>query len=406
MAALVLVAGSLLAGCGEGRSTHAVLNADAPTALADRAVHISVSGLRGGERVSVAASAPDVRGQVWRGDADFRADAHGTVDLVRDRSTSGTYTGVDGMGEFWSMNPPGGGPVLDAFSPPTSSYSVTISVTSHGHRLAERTLTRQWIGTGVTHKPLTLAADKVYGDLFLPPPGTPRHPAVMLISGSGGGEFPPEVASLLASHGYPAMSLAYFGVPGLPPALQNIPLEYFTRAARLLASQPGVDPAHLVALGNSRGSEAALLLGQRYPALIHGVIVYVPSATVNVGYPSAKSRAWTDGGRPVPLGFIPVDHISGPVLAIAGSQDRLWPSETAAREITSGLDAVHDRFPHRALVYQGAGHGVDGVLYLPEGTTMRHPLTGAPTVLGGTRPATAAAQRQAWDQVLGLLAAL
>lgn len=404
VATTLLITGSLVAGCGQKHSTHADLVVDAPVALADRAVHISVGGLRAGDRISVTSAASDYQGKSWRGEATFRADDHGTVDLQRDRPTSGTYTGVDGMGLFWSMNPVDGNPDLQSFYGKPPSFAVTISVSSHGKRLARRTLTRQWLASGVTQKTFTLAADKVSGVLFSPPAGTPRHPAVLVIGGSEGGNSGLPEARLLASHGYPALSVAYFAEPGLPKTLQNIPIEYFARAARLLAGQPGVDPAHLVVQGYSRGSEAALLVAQLYPGVVHGVLDYSPSDLAHGGYPSGV--AWTAGGRQVPLASLAVDHISGPVLAIAGSQDKLWGSEASARQIMSELDWTRTRFPHRMLVYPGAGHSVGTFPYVPAGTKFLHPITGKPFDLGGTRQANDAAQRQGWDQVLGWLAVL
>ncbi|WP_211246008.1 acyl-CoA thioesterase/bile acid-CoA:amino acid N-acyltransferase family protein [Actinomadura oligospora] len=377
---------------------------DAQTGLADRAVHISVSGLRAGDRVSVTATASDYQRKSWRGEVTFRADAHGAVDLGRDRPTSGTYTGVDGMGLFWSMNPPSGDPDQQGFYAPEPSFQVTIGVTAHGKRLAQRTLTRQWLASGVTQKTFTLAADKVSGRLFLPPRGTPRHPAVLLIGGSEGGNTGLPEAALLASHGFPTLSVAYFAEPGLPQTLQNIPIEYFARAARLLAAQPGVDPAHLIVQGYSRGSEAALLVAQLYPGIVHGVIDYAPASTIHGGYPSGV--AWTRGGEQIPLAPLAVDHINGPVLAVAGTQDKLWASEASAQQIMSELDDAHDRFPHRTLVYPGAGHGVGTFPYLAGGTKLRHPVTGLLSDLGGSRPANAVAKRQGWDQVLGFLSGL
>jgi dienelactone hydrolase len=261
-------------------------------------------------------------------------------------------------------------------------------VTAHRHRLTTRTLTRQWLSAATTHKTLTLTADRIFGNLYLPPAGTPRHPAVLLLGGSEGKDADRWEAALLASHGYTALSVAYFAEPGLPSTLQNIPLEYFTRAARLLAAQPGTDPAHLIVQGYSRGSEAALLLGQHYPDLFHGVIVYSPSAQANSAFPAPGGIAWTDHGQPILPGTIPTDHINGPVLAIAGTQDHLWPSATWARQIMTELDQTHDPFPHQALVYPGAGHGVGTFPYLPAGIQIHHPITGQTIDLGEPAPPT------------------
>jgi dienelactone hydrolase len=405
---LVVAVGCVVAGCGPRHSVHAVIGVDAPVALADRPVHLTVSGLVPDDTVEVSAAARDGLGTQWRSRAVFRADGRGTVDLDQARPRSGTYTGVDGMGLFWSMVPPTGDPDATSFRPSLPrrqpSYGVQIIVTAHGRRLAARTLNRAWLASGVTDRTLTPAADKVDGELFLPPPGHGRHAAVLLFGGSEGGNSGVYEAALLASHGFPALSLAYFGEPGLPATLRNIPLSYFARAARLLAGEPGADPAHLVVQGYSRGSEAALLLGQYDPGLIHGVIVYSPSSMANAGLPGGV--AWTMGGRPVQEGTIPLDHVDGPVLAIAGQQDVLWASAPSARQIMTELDLDHDRFPHQALTFPEAGHGVGTFPYVPAGVRATNPVIGQVLQLGGTRAGNAAAKAQGWPKTLAFLTAL
>jgi dienelactone hydrolase len=409
IAALLIVTGYASAGCGQQHSRRAVISVDAPTALADQPVHVKISGLAPRDTVSVSAASVDHLHKQWRGQAAFRADSRGAVVLDRARPISGTYTGVDGMGLFWSMEPLTGNFAEGGFVPRypdlQSAYTVQITVTAHGRRLAGRTLTRQWLNAGVTHKTFTVATDNVSGEVYLPPAGTGRHPAVLLFGGSEGGNTGSFDAALLASHGYPALTLAYFGEPGLPTTLHNISLGYFARAARLLAAQPGADPARLVARGYSRGSEAALLLGQYYPGLIHGVIVYSPSEMVNQGFPDA-GVAWTDNGRPIAQGTIPLDHISGPVLVIAGTKDLLWSSAPSARHIITELDLDHDRFPHQALTYEGAGHGVGTFPYLAAVTQVRHPVTGRLIDLGGSRGADAAAKEQGWPKTLAFVASI
>ncbi|MFX9069660.1 hypothetical protein ABTN30_20420, partial [Acinetobacter baumannii] len=61
------------------------------------------------------------------------------------------------------------------------------------------------------------------GTLFLPQSKN-RLPLIITLSGSNGG-FSENRAKLLASNGFAVLALAYFGVPGLPPHLQEIPLE-------------------------------------------------------------------------------------------------------------------------------------------------------------------------------------
>ncbi|MDL4816813.1 acyl-CoA thioester hydrolase/BAAT C-terminal domain-containing protein [Actinomadura opuntiae] len=203
---------------------------------------------------------------------------------------------------------------------------------------------------------------------------------MLLVGGSEGGYGPVYEGALLASHGFPALSLAYFDAPDLPATLHDIPLEYFARAARLLAAQ-------------------------QHPGLVRGAVVYSPSATVNPGFPDQRDNAWTDHGRPVPTGTtIPLDHVSGPVLAIAGAKDGIWPSADSARLIMTELS--RSRFPHQALIFPGAGHGVGTFPYLAEGTRTRHPVTGTVSDSGGGREGDALAQEQGWPKVLAFLGGL
>ncbi|MQY32415.1 hypothetical protein SRB17_03630 [Streptomyces sp. RB17] len=400
---VAVVIGWGAAGCESGAhgSSRAVIAVDTPTALADQVVHLKIGGLEPHDEITVGSSATTHDGKVWHGRATFTADDHGLVDLSTTRPVSGTYDTVDGMGLFWSMRPATSVPNSEDFAPLypelSPSYTVKITVTAHGRQLASRTLTREWEAEGVSARTLTLAQDKVVGEMFLPRPGTPRHPTVLAFGGSEGGVSGMKfAAALLASHGYPTLALGYFSMPGLPARLHNIPLEYFATAARLLADQPGADPAHIIAMGYSRGSEPALLLAEDYPDLIHGVVVYSPSSNVNPGYPG-RGNAWTKDGQPIPQGGIPLDHLSGPLLAIAGADDALWPSPTYVEAITDELHADHDRHPYQAPVYPNAGHGVGTFPFLAE-------TTGSAESLGGSRAGNAVAKEHGWPKVLAFLA--
>ena len=65
------------------------------TAVADRPVHVRVSGLLARETVSVASQAADAQGARWRGEATFAADGDGVFDLDRSAPVSGSYGGTD-----------------------------------------------------------------------------------------------------------------------------------------------------------------------------------------------------------------------------------------------------------------------------------------------------------------------
>ncbi|HVA59228.1 MAG TPA: acyl-CoA thioester hydrolase/BAAT C-terminal domain-containing protein [Mycobacteriales bacterium] len=100
---------------------------------------------------------------------------------------------------------------------------------------------------------------------------------------------------------------------------------------------------------------------------------------------------------------IPVERILGPVLAICGGQDELWPSCSYSEQITARLDEHHDPFRHRQLSYPDAGHGVDILLpNLPTGGTETSSPLGT-LYLGGSPVANALARQDAWPQLLSFL---
>jgi len=103
--------------------------------------------------------------------------------------------------------------------------------------------------------------DGLVGTLYLP--GTPPPwPAVIVVGGSSPGIFGLP-GLMFASEGIAALALGYFGMPGLPPTFERIPLEYFGIALRWLARRPDVRQNAIGVAGASRGGELALLLAAR-----------------------------------------------------------------------------------------------------------------------------------------------
>ncbi|MFI9274533.1 acyl-CoA thioesterase/BAAT N-terminal domain-containing protein [Kitasatospora sp. NPDC052896] len=407
-AALVVVLTATAAGCGEVPRAAPVIRTDQASAPLDESAHLRITGLSPNERISVAAEAVDAENVTWQSGAEYRADRSGTVALDTARPLNGSYQRPDGMGLFWSMVPSSGDSGQAVFVPRPRAdrgYDVWLAVAASGRRTAVRTLTRVGQGPGVTRQVLQPRLGGVAGELYLPAPGTPRHPPVLLIGGTTEDEALGPTAALLATRGYPALSVAYPGQAGLPGTLTDVPLEYFRAAAQLLAGQPGTDPAHLAVLGYARGSEAALQLAQDYPDLVHGAVLYAPADRVGVAF-HGPGAAWTLAGRPVPSGPIPVDRVNGPVLTLAGGQDPLWPAASAAQAVTAALDAAGHAYPHKTLVYPQAGHQVGTFPYQPGGIRLTDPLTGVVTDLGGSPAANAGARADGWPQVLSLLGSL
>lgn len=383
------------------------------TFLIDEPIPIVISGLPFGRTVTVR-----LRGgedSEWSSSARFTAGQDGVVDLGRMAPASGSYQGVDAMGLFWSAHRDPAAqrtPTIDG-NPPAQAWRLTAEV--DGSVVAETTVQRRAVAADVK---VTMVRENGLVGAFYQPPGEGKHPAVIVLTGSGGG-LPPVAshAGGLASRGYAVLALAYFNAEGLPPSLTRIRLEYFGKALSWLVAQPSVDPSRIGVLGVSRGGELALLLGSVYPK-IRTVVAYVPSNVVWPGCCGMRNApSWTAEGQPlafVRLGVrdpvereratIPVEHIKGAVLLISGRQDQVWNSSEMSEQVMARLRRNQFPYAYKHLSYDGAGHAIGR----PYTSTMdlndvRHPLTGKLMHFGGTPEGTAHAREDSWRQMLAFL---
>ena len=386
------------------------------TAVMDVPVSIRLTGLPADTAITVAATAKDRRGVTWNSSAVYRSDGAGQLSLDQAPS-SGSYTGSNPMGLFQFMLPPASAPLDDtALIPSGTGLAVRLTASVDGKQLANAVAVREPPkAAGVTERSYRPSPDGIYANLFLPAHPAGQHPGVLVFGGSEGGDSGDLDAALLASHGYPAMSLAYFKEPGLPQTLTNIPLEYFTRALTVLGGAPGVDPRHLLVSGVSRGSEAALLLGAYFPKLVAGVIAGVPSSVINPSNVAGNPPVWRLGGRPLPTvpfhdfdnpdpadaqqSVIPVERIHGPLLLICGTSDTVWSSCGYQDAITTRLAAHHFRYPVTALKLDGGHFVADPVRYY-SATNLSF------TDGGGTASSDLPAEATFYAKVLDLLASL
>ena len=277
--------------------------------------------------------------------------------------------------------------------------------------------------------------DGLVGTLFLPA-GPPPHPVVIAVGGSAPGIFALP-ALPLAAHGIATFALAYFGTEHLPQELKRIPLEYFGRAIRWLASREEIRPAAMGIAGGSRGGELALLIAATYRE-IKAVVGWAPSGLLYAGLSrtaEAPVSAWCHDGCDLPFarfeptavdwhqtplrltrGFvaglsdtatasaaeIPVERINGPVLLISGTDDQVWPSNLLAEIAARRLRDRGHPFSVEHLSYEGAGHGI-----MPPhpqvsfgATHFVHPVTGLDFELGGTPELNAKASVDSWERIV------
>jgi dienelactone hydrolase len=381
--------------------------------LLDETIPIVVTGVAPQSAVTVHARGGGGPDMAWTSSATFVADGSGRVDLTQIAPSKGSYKGVEPMGLFWSAEREKAAPASGADETVGGSpASWTLTAEVEGRVLARTTIRRLAMSRGTRVTPVREAG--LVG-AYYEPPGEGRHAAFLVVGGSGGGLPPPGgIPGGLASRGYAVLSLAYFGAPGLPRSLSNIPLEYFGKALSWLAAQPAVDAGRVGVVGVSRGAELALLLGAVYPAL-RTVVAYMPSNVVWGGCcDPAAEVAWTIGGRPLAAmrrargrqvaqgdPEIPVEKIQGAVLLISGRDDGVWDSSEMADKIMSRLRRNDFTHPYVSLKYDHAGHGITR----PYTSTMelnsrRHPLTGRIVHIGGTPAGTAKASEDSWRQLV------
>jgi acetyl esterase/lipase len=283
-----------------------------------------------------------------------------------------------------------------------------------------------------------IAAGSLVGTFFAPPDGK-RHPAIVVLGGSEGG-LHDEQARVLAEHGYAALALAYFGVEPLPGKLRAIPIETVSRGIDWLAARPEVDGARIGILGTSKGGELALLAASREPR-IRATAAVVPSAYVwfDLAFDgTGETSSWSAGSAPVAFipsdpvadmavgrafgtggtvsfrntfdasfaaaspavrdrARIPVETIAGPVLCIAGGDDREWDSPDACRIVHERRHAARRDAKDEEMVEPGAGHGLP---FSGKPVPGSYPAGRATIVLGGTPEANGRGGADARDRVI------
>lgn len=409
----------------------------------DTELRIRLLGLAAGERVTLDARSRDRRGERWESTATFVAGPDGTVDLARDAPESGSYEGVDPMGPVWSMRQVPGQVV--APGDPLAPVPLELSAVCGGAPVATATVERRRVPGGLVRTEVT---DGGLVGVLYHPVGAAGVPGVIMLAGSEGG-LHEEDAALLAAHGFAALALGLYGLPGLPPTMVDIPLEYAGRALDHLRALPFVDPDRLAVVGGSKGGEAALVIGATYPS-VRAAVSNVGSGVMTQGIAqsvvggsfleimSTPVPNWTLRGEPLPyvptvvtaelekrlaegkpvrlrLAFepglsldvladatIPVERINGPVLLLS-TEDDGGPGP-AYHQIAADRLAAHGR-PYEHVVYPGAGHLIAAPPYAPTTMTVT-PGPGMTFDHGGDPAATAFARADAWRRILALLAAL
>jgi len=438
----VLLPGMLISSCANNRmgsvSMQPKLEVTPQEVLVGDPVNIKVVGLSVGQIASLALSGKDQFGNSWSSKVSFKADEAGTIDPSRDAPTEGSYNGVDPAGLFWSMVCQPAGQIVSPFvAMPTVEVVLSIDGQEKASqiikRIANLNLDRQEIN------------GEIVGVFLKPREATKPLPALIVLGGSEGGVNEGWATVIASKTRLPTLALGYFGAKGLPPTLENIPLERIEQAMDWLAKQPNVAPDRFGVIGASRGGELAILAASLFPK-IKAVVGYTPSGVIWEGIGSGESPAWTYQGKPFPyLRFmededaqrrfqeaqrngtpylnapsflyslkmqqdriaaatIPVERSQAAFLLIGNPGDGVWPSDVLSGITIERLKAHNYPLHYELLAYADGGHMLIPYPYYP--TTLRQFYL--PTIrvwegLGGTAKGAAKAAEDSWPKVVNFL---
>ena len=250
-----------------------------------------------------------------------------------------------------------------------------------------------------------------------------------MLGGAGGlWEFK---ASLLASHGFAALALAYVAyedLPEFPP--EHVDLAYFEEAANWLSNHPTVLPHGIGIHSICYGSWIALLMASLKICAINSVVAISPVVVPwcspwryngnvsNVApFENAKKITTEDGSiwrHSFPTvdddpAITPVENISCPVLLAFGTGDLNVNSEFATQLIFNRLKAHDKEHLCSILRYPEAGHlELIEPPYSPHCYASYNRSTAkwsgdSNLVWGGEMTTHAKAQEDSWPKILSFL---
>ena len=242
-------------------------------------------------------------------------------------------------------------------------------------------------------------------------------------------------ASLLASHGFAALALAYFDYDDIHKFQTSMEMEYFEEAVNWLSNHPEVWPHGIGVHAICYGTWVALLMASLGMKAVKAVVAISPvvnafpspfsyKGKVSEILPVKNSQristkegtiwryaipAVNDVSTPVDKysSITPVENISCPLLLAFGTGDLFVNSDFAAELIFNRLKAHGKEHLCSILRYPGAGHLIEPP-YTPHCYTSFFSIAGKwygdnYIVMGGEMNAHAKAQENAWPKILNFL---
>ena len=309
----------------------------------------------------------DGEGRLFSSWARFTAPEDGTLDLSTTPPDDGSYRSKDASGLLWSMRSPSNERFESSHDWTTREYHISAE-TRRG--IVRTTITREYPWGEMT--PEVIDEGSIHAELWLQESDVPR-PVIIRLGGAGGGPFRIR-SSLLAARGFAVLDLLY--LHGRPRTeFFAVPIDTVIEALDWLEPRPELDETRVGLYGSSKGAELALLVASR-DARVDAVAVWAPAAVVFEGISFkdvTPGSSWTWQGHPIPyaparinlsaLGrlvrmlaqrpvsmrrgyqdaldqapsdaFIPVEKISGRILLLSGSDDRMCHRGSSTPSVSS-----------------------------------------------------------------------
>lgn len=417
------------------------------SSMSDQKITISLKDLKPHKMVTLKMSVTTDDGYPFASFAHFKADSFGCVDVSRDPSHGGSYRGIDQMGLFTSLECSQGLAKklprfhkidvesamrfqLELFDDQINRIEECVDSSDKCH------IKRWYLKPNFTIERLDYSKDGIHASIFVPP-GSGKYPGVIVMFGGLPGllEFK---ASLLASHGFVAMALAFHGAhmktywPNPETGLPQSDLAYFRQALEHLRSHPRVSSPNGIGLISISFSVHIALLMATYLSGIGCCVCingYIWSAGINYDLDGDKlpcepkddffvrfqeHAARLKEGEPfVSVDFYPkitseqlrsspgyIDYPSRKDVAymmIAGDDDKCLPADNYARVFGQLLE---DHPNHVELIYEGAGHLIEPP-YAPLNCHTR--FQGRSMIWGGRPKQHAYAQLDSWQRQIEFL---
>jgi pimeloyl-ACP methyl ester carboxylesterase len=409
-------------------------------ALCDEKISIRISELPPFSKVKISASMsfPWAKSVKYESDASFTVDSSGNLDLSKQRPDSGRYDFADSMGLILSLKRVEG-QFQDVIRNIAVDQSLFIDIKAEcGQDSSSVSVERFFMSPELKSLKIN---DEFVGELFYTE--NRSNKTIIVLGGSSNEDLCTilPLAVLLASHGFNALALAYFGQKGLNSALAEVPLEYFEKVFAWLEKNPITNCKEIYVYGGSIGAVLALLLASRYP-IITKVIAVNPLAWCFQGLTIKRVSLWTYGGKSLPFikfawlstfgyivscfiknrpfGFvymyrkslevaknreearIKLENSNGDILLFGGQKDGWWDTHDACLQMMEELAKHNYMHTYEHVAYEHGGHACYAPFVIPI-DEFSAPLRIAPRLVfseGVSWPANAHMLEDSWEKAI------